>query len=115
MRKPDPSLVAKLLSYNPTTGALIWKPRERAWFNNERTHGQWNRRFAWKPALASKVKGGIGGEVLGQPLLAHDVAWCLHFGVWPTHTIEHLDGDRTNNKMDNLSDPPTHQPTGTNT
>nr|WP_274705414.1 HNH endonuclease [Sphingomonas sp. H160509] len=35
-------------------------------------------------------------------LLAHRVAWALHHGDWPSFEIDHEDGDKLNNAIDNL-------------
>jgi len=34
--------------------------------------------------------------------LAHRLAWFLHYGEWPPGIIDHIDGDRTNNRICNL-------------
>lgn len=34
--------------------------------------------------------------------LAHRVAWYLYTGSLPSQTIDHIDGDKTNNKINNL-------------
>ena len=41
-------------------------------------------------------------------VLAHRLAWYLHYGHLPINSIDHIDGDRSNNKIDNLRDV-THQ------
>lgn len=38
----------------------------------------------------------------GKHVKAHRAAWRLFYGSWPTSYIDHIDGDRTNNKISNL-------------
>ncbi|WEL95505.1 HNH homing endonuclease [Xanthomonas phage vB_XooS_NR08] len=33
---------------------------------------------------------------------AHRIAWLLHTGQWPSQHLDHIDGARTNNRIDNL-------------
>lgn len=35
---------------------------------------------------------------------AHRVAWFLTYGEWPKGQIDHIDGDKTNNRINNLRD-----------
>jgi hypothetical protein len=37
-------------------------------------------------------------------ILGHRLAWFLHYGNLPNNSIDHIDGNRTNNKIDNLRD-----------
>lgn len=37
-------------------------------------------------------------------LLAHRVAWFLYYGELPKNFIDHVDGNKTNNKIENLRD-----------
>ncbi len=37
-----------------------------------------------------------------RALKAHLVAWLLHYGVWPEREVDHVDQDKTNNRIDNL-------------
>ena len=41
-------------------------------------------------------------------VFAHRLAWFLYYGHLPINLIDHIDGDRSNNKIDNLRDV-THQ------
>lgn len=35
---------------------------------------------------------------------AHRVAWYLTYGEWPKDQIDHIDGDKSNNRINNLRD-----------
>lgn len=40
--------------------------------------------------------------VAGRNLLAHRVAWFIHYGINPELSIDHIDGDKDNNSIHNL-------------
>ena len=37
-------------------------------------------------------------------ICAHRLAWFLHYGTLPINSIDHIDGNRSNNRIDNLRD-----------
>jgi hypothetical protein len=37
-------------------------------------------------------------------ILAHRLAWYLYYGELPKNQVDHIDGDKSNNKIDNLRD-----------
>ncbi len=41
-------------------------------------------------------------RVNNKRYLAHKLAWFYSYGKWPTNLIDHIDGDSTNNRIDNL-------------
>jgi hypothetical protein len=89
--------VAARLSYNPETGVLTWKRRENAWKG-------WNETWAGKPA-GSRGSGGEGYSYVTidfRPRKAHRIAWLLHFGIMPAGFIDHINGDRLDNRIANL-------------
>lgn len=38
----------------------------------------------------------------GRSLPAHRIAWALHNGAWPSKWVDHIDGNRSNNSIQNL-------------
>jgi hypothetical protein len=77
------------LQYNPETGVII----------------------CIKPRLHVKI-GDIAGTLRkdgyliarfnGKQYLAHRIAWYLHYGVWPANKIDHINGIKNDNKINNL-------------
>ena len=55
------------------------------------------------------INCGIYYKGKNYSLLGHRLAWYLHYGELPKNHIDHIDGDRTNNKIDNLRDVTKHQ------
>ena len=45
-------------------------------------------------------------RVDGRRYAAHRVAWLYVHGQWPSHQIDHIDGDPSNNRIENLRDVP---------
>jgi len=92
-----------LLDYDPATGELVWKPRDPALFKNGVRYQSWNTRFAGKQAgSVNKVSGYRLVAVVGSYLYAHRIAYALHHGEWP-EVIDHANGDRLDNRIENLS------------
>lgn len=55
-----------------------------------------------------EIPGWVGGggyisiRVLGLVYRAHRLAWFMHYGYMPPNQIDHIDGDVSNNAMQNL-------------
>lgn len=69
--------------------------------------------FYWNIALSRRVKvgeragtTGVNGyryiRFDGYMILAHRLAWFYSYGVWPVEMIDHIDGNRENNRLTNL-------------
>ena len=82
----------EILNYDPSTGV-----------------------FTWREALSSRSVVGVrAGTVIHKGYrritvrskfyLEHRLAWFYVHGVWPKQFIDHIDGDRTNNRIANLRD-----------
>jgi hypothetical protein len=104
MKEIEIEILREFLDYDNETATLYWKERDRKWFNHDKYHYTWNKRFAGKPA--GRKKGINGGyktlAMFDQSYRYHRVIWALVHGEWPEHFIDHIDGDPTNNKIENL-------------
>lgn len=84
-----PAEVKSLIKYDPETGVLSWAVRRGS-------------------AHAGKVISTISNDgyiVVGinrRRYQAHRVAWVVHYGEWPDGDIDHINGDRADNRISNL-------------
>ncbi|HEV8035974.1 HNH endonuclease signature motif containing protein [Yoonia sp.] len=101
---PCPTVLRQLLRYEPQTGKLFWKPRNRVWFDDLRAFRVWNTRYAGKEAFTSKSQGYFQTNMRGCVLRAHQVIWSIVNGAKPTGEIDHINGIRLDNRLHNLRD-----------
>lgn len=92
VRKPLPplELLAPILAYDPTSGIIKW------------------RRSLTRRVQAGAVAGTITGAgyiciaIEGEKYQAHRIAWKLVNGADPEGDIDHINGDRRDNRQVNL-------------
>jgi hypothetical protein len=100
---PDPELLRKLLRYEPETGKLFWLPRPLEMFPDHRSGKIWNTRYAGMETFNRIDNRGYSvATLMGAPISGHRIAWAVFYGRWATKTIDHINGDRTDNRITNL-------------
>lgn len=87
---PSPELLRQLLRYEPDTGKLYWK---------ERTS---NRVKVGDQAGTVAANGYIVISIFNKLFYAHRIAFAIFYKKWPTLSIDHKDGIKTNNSIKNL-------------
>lgn len=104
---PTPDELRALLRYDENSGDLFWRTRRPEMFSDENGRRNnacaiWNSRYAGKPAATTTRLGYLRLSVNGKPVMAHRVAWAIKYGKWPAGDIDHINGDRTDNRIENL-------------
>ena len=87
---PDIGLLKEILKYEPNTGNFYWK--------TDRNH--------------SVIIGSIAGSqhpggywtigINGKNYAAHRLAWFYVYGTWPQKHLDHINGNRADNRIENL-------------
>ncbi len=91
----DIESLRKHLSYDPATGVLTWliaaarrvKPGDEA-------------------GCFDRATGRVRVRVAGKMYLRSRVGWALTYGKWPTGEVDHINGDRSDDRSANLRDVP---------
>lgn len=94
------SLLKELVSYEPETGRFFWKFRTPLTCSR---YASFNTRHAGdETGLTKNERGYCLISVKNVKFKAHRVAYALMTGGWPVGEIDHINGDRSDNRWCNL-------------
>lgn len=99
MRKDEPLTAERLralMGYDAVTGRL--------WWLGKRGRVPAGTEISRVPTCY----GYLVAKVDGSPYPAHRLAWLHHHGRWPHGLIDHINGDRTDNRIVNLREASWH-------
>jgi len=85
-----PENLRQLLRYDPLTGLFVWLVRPNGRVPAGRIAGSPNK----DGYIQIKIKGRLFG--------AHRLAWMHVHGGWPAEEVDHKNGKRSDNRIDNL-------------
>jgi hypothetical protein len=98
------AMLRKILRYEPATGGFYWRPRDVETFRTDAVGRYWNAKNAGKKAfLTIDARGCKSQFINGVRNFADQVAWGVHYGSWPTETVTHINGDNSDNRIENLA------------
>lgn len=80
-----------MLSYDPETGVFTWLKRKP-------------KRMPGDVAGYVNSNGYVKIRVGGTKYSAHRLAWLHYYGVWPSQFIDHINWNRSDNRIANLRD-----------
>lgn len=83
------------VSYDEHSGLMTWKYCDSVPKN-------WNTKYAGKQAGFIDKNGYVIINILNVAMKGHRVAWAVHYGEWPDGEIDHIDLNKSNNRISNL-------------
>ncbi|MCA0032733.1 HNH endonuclease signature motif containing protein [Mesorhizobium sp. B263B2A] len=105
MATPTQARVRALFNYDPETGILIWRSRPRSEFKTEAAYRSFVANCEGKEAGHVDPQGYRKAFFDGILTQTHKIAWLIVTGEWvvyPEAEIDHDNGDRSDNRIENL-------------
>lgn len=85
---PSIQRVRELFSYNPETGSITWAVRRCG--------------VKCGSEAGTDHKGYRRVRIDAKFILAHRLAWAIHYGRWPHEQIDHINQNKSDNRINNL-------------
>lgn len=99
---PPRSLLIQRLAYDSERGLLIWRERPQNHFPHKKVWKIWNAKHAGKPAGHVGYDGYITICIDYAAYKAHRLIWLLAYGEPVPLTLDHIDGNGINNRLENI-------------
>lgn len=96
--------LTECLNYDKETGCFIWNKRPEKHFASNHVMTWWNSRYAGTKAGSVSDQGYLKICLLGRQERAQRIAWIYETGSLPDGEIDHINGDRMDNRISNLRD-----------
>lgn len=85
--------LSRIVEYTPSDGTLRWRVKR----NSHGGKAQPGNRVGWL-----RSDGYLETTLLGKKYKVHRLVWLLNRGVWPKRHIDHVNGKRDDNRIENL-------------
>jgi hypothetical protein len=99
---PPVEYLRECFSYDPESGVLLWKDRPPHHFKSSKARANYQQALAGKPVARRLPPGYLVAVLDRRPLLAHRVAYKLATGNEPPPMLDHVNGEKGDNRFANL-------------
>jgi hypothetical protein len=89
------------LEYNELSGIFTWKQRNKGEFETLNAWARWQGQYSGKIA-GTKSNGYLVINIDYEINSGHRLAWLYMHGAWPNGNLDHINGNRADNRIENL-------------
>lgn len=82
------------LRYDPDTGHLWWTKKGGPTRNKNKPAGHRHQ--------SGYIEVNLRFNNKQHRVMAHRIAWWMYYGYWPEHFIDHINNDKSDNRISNL-------------
>ena len=89
----DAEMLRKLVVYDESTGLMMWRNDHKtlSWIRAGDVVGKDSRKSGYRSTALN-----------GKQYYQHRLVWLYVYGEWPTSAIDHINGNREDNRIENL-------------